>query len=105
MHIMKREDDYRAKAVASLHRAVRARSIADKGRLLAMAEAWLELADRAHSVAPIGYWREPALNELLSEPIILALMHADAVDPDEFEAMLRRTTKALLSRSTDSRLA
>jgi hypothetical protein len=38
-------------------------------------------------------WREPALKELLSEPIIKALM--DAVDAEEFEVMLRRTISAL----------
>jgi hypothetical protein len=48
---MNREDDYRTKAAASLHRALRATSIADKSRLLAMAEAWLKLADRAHKIA------------------------------------------------------
>jgi hypothetical protein len=32
--------------------------------------------------------REPTLKELLSEPIIRALMEADGVDPEEFEAML-----------------
>jgi hypothetical protein len=48
---MNREEDYRAKAAASLHRPLRATCIADKGRLLVMAEAWLELADRARKVA------------------------------------------------------
>jgi hypothetical protein len=48
---MKREDDYRTNAAASLYRALRATSIADKSRLLRMAEAWLELAERAHKVA------------------------------------------------------
>ena len=48
---MNREEDYRTKAAESLKLALRARSIADKGRLLAMAEAWLDLADRAHEVA------------------------------------------------------
>jgi hypothetical protein len=41
---MNREDDYRTKAAASLHRALHATSMADKIRLLGMAEAWLELA-------------------------------------------------------------
>jgi hypothetical protein len=47
---MSREDNYRSGAAASLHRALRATSIADKARLLAMAEAWLDLADRARKV-------------------------------------------------------
>ena len=34
-------------------------------------------------------WREPTLKELLSEPIITALMDADGVDPEELEALLQ----------------
>ena len=33
-------------------------------------------------------WREPTLKELLSEPIITALMDADSVDPAELKAIL-----------------
>ena len=33
-------------------------------------------------------WREPTLKELLSEPIITALMDADSVHPEELKAML-----------------
>ena len=62
--IMNREDDYRTKAAESLHRALRATSIADKGRLLAMAEAWLELADRVHKVA------EPRMRDMADHPLI-----------------------------------
>jgi hypothetical protein len=40
-------------------------------------------------------WREPTLEELLSEPIIKALMDADGVDAEEFEVILRRTISAL----------
>jgi hypothetical protein len=43
-------------------------------------------------------WREPTLEELLSEPIIIALMDADGVDPEELEAMLGRTSAKLGSR-------
>jgi hypothetical protein len=60
--IMNREDDYRTKAAASLHRAVRATSTAVKIRLLGMAEAWLELADRAHKVA------EPRIRDMADHP-------------------------------------
>lgn len=43
---------------------------------------WLNLPRRVR-------WREPTLKELLSEPIITALMDADGVDPEELEALLR----------------
>ncbi len=33
--------------------------------------------------------RERSLEELLAEPIVLALMAADGVDPEELEALLR----------------
>jgi hypothetical protein len=39
--------DYRRSAAAAVDLAHRAASTADKRRLLAMAEAWLDLADRA----------------------------------------------------------
>jgi hypothetical protein len=61
---MSREDDYRTKAAASLHRALCATSVADKGRLLAMAEAWLELADRAHKVAA------PQIRDMADHPLV-----------------------------------
>jgi len=61
-------------------------------------------------LGPIGYitawltppWREPTLKELLSEPIIIALMNADGVAPEELEAMLGRTSAKLRSRSNCS---
>ena len=62
--MMNREDDYRTKAAASLHRALHATSMADKIRLLGMAEAWLELADRAHKVA------EPRIRDMADHPLI-----------------------------------
>jgi hypothetical protein len=34
--------------------------------------------------------REPTIKEILSDSIIRAMMHADGVDPNELEAMLRR---------------
>jgi AcrR family transcriptional regulator len=43
-------------------------------------------------------WRDSTLKELLSEPIITALMDADRVDPKELEAMLRRITAMLTNR-------
>jgi len=36
---------------------------------------------------------EPTLQEILSEPIIVALMRADGVDPAELEAMLSRISR------------
>lgn len=60
--------------------------------------------------SPTGYfrdwltpaWREPTLKELLSEPIIAALMDADGVDPEELKAILRWTSVQLRSRSNGS---
>jgi hypothetical protein len=46
--IMTQEDDVQ-NAADSMHLAHRAGSTADKGRLLKLAEAWLDLAERAHS--------------------------------------------------------
>jgi hypothetical protein len=48
---MTKEDDYRRNAANSMQLAQRASSCEDKGRLLRLTEAWLELADRAHTVA------------------------------------------------------
>ena len=47
---MSKEDEYRRHAVTTVELARRARS-GDKARLLVMADAWLNLADRAHKVA------------------------------------------------------
>jgi hypothetical protein len=44
-------------------------------------------------------WREPTLKELLSEPIITALMDADSIDPAELEAILGETSAQLRSRT------
>jgi hypothetical protein len=38
---------------------------------------------------------EPSLNEILTDPIVEAVMAADAVDPDELEAMLDRIARGL----------
>jgi AcrR family transcriptional regulator len=43
-------------------------------------------------------WRDPTLKELLSEPIITALMDADRVDPEALGTMLRRITATLTNR-------
>jgi hypothetical protein len=48
---MTKEDDYRRNAADTIQVAHRASSSWDKGRLLKLAEAWLDLADRAHRPA------------------------------------------------------
>jgi hypothetical protein len=45
---MSKEDDYRKNAAEAVELANRAASTGDKSRLLALAERWLDLADRAH---------------------------------------------------------
>jgi AcrR family transcriptional regulator len=44
-------------------------------------------------------WRDPTLEELLSEPTIAALMDADGVNRKALEATLRRITATLTKRS------
>ena len=41
--------------------------------------------------------REPTLKEILSDPIVTALMSADGVDPVELEAMLTQINRRLKS--------
>jgi hypothetical protein len=41
------------------------------------------------------YRREPRLEDMLSDPIVVALMDADGVDPHELEAMLRDVGRTL----------
>ena len=41
---------------------------------------------------------EPTVRELLSDPVIQAVMEADGVDPEELEADLRETAQALRHR-------
>jgi hypothetical protein len=48
---MTKEDDYRKNAAETLELAHRAGTSADKGRLLALAEKWLDLADRTRRIA------------------------------------------------------
>ena len=42
-----------------------------------------------------GSYREPTLDEILSDSIIEAVMQADAVDPDELGVMLGRVARTL----------
>jgi hypothetical protein len=48
---MSKADEYRRDAADTLDLAQRASSTTDKTRLLIMADAWLDLADRAHKFA------------------------------------------------------
>jgi hypothetical protein len=41
------------------------------------------------------YYREPSLEEMLSDPIVRAMMDADGVDPHELKAMLREVGRNL----------
>jgi hypothetical protein len=43
---------------------------------------------------------EPTVRDLLSDPVILAVMEADGVDPDGLEADLSETARALRRRPT-----
>lgn len=45
---MTKEADYRRNAADTMALAQRAETSRDKGRLLALAEKWLDLAERAH---------------------------------------------------------
>jgi hypothetical protein len=51
LYSMTKVDDYRRNAADTLQLAQRASSSSDKGRLLKLAEAWLDLADRGHRAA------------------------------------------------------
>jgi hypothetical protein len=55
----KREWDYRCAAARTVQLAHRAKSTADKDRLLRVASGWLDLADRAHGAGV--RWRRPTL--------------------------------------------
>jgi hypothetical protein len=42
---------------------------------------------------------EPTLEEMLSDPIIRAVMEADGIDPQELAASLRQTGRTLARRA------
>ena len=46
---MSKEDDYRRNAAETLALAGRTRDFRDKGRLLSLAEKWLDLAERSRA--------------------------------------------------------
>ena len=70
---MSKEDEYRRNAGDTVDLARRAASTADKSRLLALAESWLNLADRAHRATTRHMRRAGDLH-----PLIRAKLSEDA---------------------------
>ena len=67
---MTKETEYRANAANSIDLANRASSMRDKGRLLELAEKWLDLADRTHRLArrfAPAAWQHPLLRSKLGD--------------------------------------
>jgi hypothetical protein len=62
---MAKQDDYRNKAAETVNLANRAATSTDRGRLLSLAEKWLDLADRANRVATHGIGRIGATHPLI----------------------------------------
>jgi hypothetical protein len=50
-----------------------------------------------------GYSPEPTLDEILSDPIVTALMQADSVDPRQLDRMLKRIAEELTHDDRDTR--
>jgi hypothetical protein len=65
---MTTEDDYRRSAAETIQLAHLASSSADKGRLLKLAEAWLDLADRARRTSR-NLRRPASLHPLIREKL------------------------------------
>lgn len=63
---MTKEDEYRENAAETVGLASRASSTSDKSRLLALAEAWLDLADCAPRVASHHKRKVQELRSLVS---------------------------------------
>jgi hypothetical protein len=51
----------------------------------------------------LHYWSEPSLADALSDPVVQAVMAADAVDPAALSALLREATRKLKPASRSSR--
>lgn len=66
---MTKEDNYRKNAAETLELASRAATSGDKGRLLGLAEKWLDLAERAHAVACSRIGRVRAVHPLIRAKI------------------------------------
>jgi hypothetical protein len=62
---MSKEDEYRRHAAHTLDLAQRARSASDKTRLLIMADAWLDMAERAQKAARRQVQKARELHPLL----------------------------------------
>jgi hypothetical protein len=67
---MGKDDEYRHYAARTMDLAQRASSSADKGRLLMMAEAWLDLADRVHRGVSHEVRRARELHPVIRTPLI-----------------------------------
>jgi hypothetical protein len=69
-----KDEEYRNNAFDSLHLAERAETLADRLRLLQLAEAWVNLADRAQEMArrfrrtPASLQVHPLVREMLKDP-------------------------------------
>jgi hypothetical protein len=67
---MNKETEYRANAASSIDLANRTSSMRDKGRLLELAEKWLDLADRTHRLTrrlTPAVWQHPLLRSKLGD--------------------------------------
>jgi DnaJ-domain-containing protein 1 len=67
---MTKESEYRANAANSIELANRTSSMSDKGRLLELAEKWLDLADRTHRLTRRfrpSAWQHPLLRSKLGD--------------------------------------
>ncbi len=63
---MGKEEDYRKNAAETVELAAKLPTTADKGRLLRLAEKWLDLADRAHRrIKPPSMPEHPLLRRKL----------------------------------------
>ena len=67
---MSKDDDYRDYAARTMDLAQRASPSADKGRLLMMAEAWLDLADRVHRGVSHEVRKAHELHPVIRTPLI-----------------------------------
>jgi hypothetical protein len=47
---------------------------------------------------PTWHYRDPTLHEMLSDPIVTAMMQADGVDPRELESMLMGLSASVVMR-------
>ena len=69
---MSKDQDYRDNAFDTLKLAERASSLADKVRLLQLAEAWMNLADRAQEMArrvrKVPTQLHPLVRSILKDP-------------------------------------